>query len=117
MTEKVWFMTVCSRGFGRLWAEAALKRGDRVVATARDDGQLTPLAEASPDTALIRPLDVTRRGAVFDAVAVSHDHFGRLDVVVNNAGYALRGAVEEVQEADVRQLLDTNLLGALWVTQ
>ncbi|MDX3247910.1 SDR family NAD(P)-dependent oxidoreductase [Streptomyces sp. ME18-1-4] len=117
MTEKVWFMTGCSRGFGRLWAEAALKRGDRVVATARDDSRLKPLAEAFPDTALILPLDVTRRGAVFDAVAAAHDHFGRLDVVVNNAGYALRGAVEEVREADVRQLLDTNLLGALWVTQ
>ncbi|HET6710907.1 SDR family NAD(P)-dependent oxidoreductase [Amycolatopsis sp.] len=117
MTEKVWFMTGCSRGFGRLWAEAALKRGDRVVATARDDSRLKPLVEAFPGTALILPLDVTRRGAVFDAVAAAHDHFGRLDVVVNNAGYALRGAVEEVREADVRQVLDTNLLGALWVTQ
>ncbi|MEU1107171.1 SDR family NAD(P)-dependent oxidoreductase [Streptomyces tibetensis] len=117
MTEKVWFMTGCSRGFGRLWAEAALERGDRVVATARDDSRLKPLAEAFPDTALTLPLDVTRRGAVFDAVAAAHDHFGRLDVVVNNAGYALRGAVEEVREADVRQLMDTNVLGTLWVTQ
>jgi NADP-dependent 3-hydroxy acid dehydrogenase YdfG len=61
----------CSRGFGRLWAEAALKRGDRVVATACDDSRLKPLAEAFPDTALILPLDVTRRGAVFDAVAAA----------------------------------------------
>lgn len=117
MTDKVWFMTGCSRGFGRLWAEAALRRGDRVVATAREESRLKPLAEAFPDSALVLPLDVTRRSAVFDAVAAAHQHFGRLDVIVNNAGYGLRGAVEEVQEADVRELLDTNLLGALWVTQ
>ncbi|MCD9874260.1 SDR family NAD(P)-dependent oxidoreductase [Streptomyces guryensis] len=117
MTEKVWFMTGCSRGFGRLWAEAALRRGDRVVATAREESRLKPLAEAFPDSALVLPLDVTQRGAVFDAVAAAHQHFGRLDVIVNNAGYGLRGAVEEVQEDDVRELLDTNLLGALWVTQ
>ena len=117
MIEKVWFMTGCSRGFGRLWAEAALERGDRVVATARDDSQLKPLVEAFPDSALALPLDVTRRSDVFDAMAAAHQHFGRLDVIVNNAGYGLRGAVEEVQEGDVRELLDTNLLGALWVTQ
>ncbi|MER5452728.1 SDR family NAD(P)-dependent oxidoreductase [Streptomyces sp. NPDC002766] len=117
MTDKVWFMTGCSRGFGRLWAEAALRRGDRVVATAREESRLKPLAEEFPDSALVLPLDVTQRGAVFDAVAAAHQHFGRLDVIVNNAGYGLRGAVEEVQEADVRELLDTNLLGALWVTQ
>jgi NAD(P)-dependent dehydrogenase (short-subunit alcohol dehydrogenase family) len=117
VTEKVWFMTGCSRGFGRLWAEAALKRGDRVVATARDDSRLKPLAEKFPDSALVLPLDVTQRSAVSDAVAAAHQHFGRLDVIVNNAGYGLRGAVEEVQETDVRELLDTNLLGALWVTQ
>ena len=117
MTEKVWFMTGCSRGFGRLWAEAALQRGDKVAATARDESRLKSLAVAYPDSLLVLPLDVTRRGAVFDAVAAAHDHFGRLDVIVNNAGHGLRGAVEEVQEADVRELLDTNLLGALWVTQ
>ncbi|MFF4802236.1 SDR family NAD(P)-dependent oxidoreductase [Streptomyces sp. NPDC001351] len=117
MTEKVWFMTGCSRGFGRLWAEAALQRGDKVAATARDESRLKSLAAAYPDSVLVLPLDVTRRGAVFDAVAAAHDHFGRLDVIVNNAGHGLRGAVEEVQEADVRELLDTNLLGALWVTQ
>jgi NAD(P)-dependent dehydrogenase (short-subunit alcohol dehydrogenase family) len=117
MSERVWFVTGCSRGFGRLWAEAALRRGDRVVATARDDSPLKPLVEAFPDTALILPLDVTERSAVFDTVAAAHQHFGRLDVIVNNAGYGLRGAVEEVEEADVRHLLDTNLLGALWVTQ
>jgi NAD(P)-dependent dehydrogenase (short-subunit alcohol dehydrogenase family) len=117
MTEKVWFLTGCSRGFGRLWAEAALERGDRVVATAREDSRLKALAAAFPDSVVVLPLDVTQRSAVFDAVAAAHRHFGRLDVIVNNAGYGLRGAIEEVQEADVRELLDTNLLGALWVTQ
>jgi NAD(P)-dependent dehydrogenase (short-subunit alcohol dehydrogenase family) len=117
VTDKVWFITGCSRGFGRLWAEAALQRGDRVAATARDDSRLKPLAEAFPDSVLVLPLDVTQRSAVFDAVAAARHRFGRLDVVVNNAGYGLRGAIEEVQEADVRAMLDTNLLGALWVTQ
>jgi NAD(P)-dependent dehydrogenase (short-subunit alcohol dehydrogenase family) len=117
MTGKVWFLTGCSRGFGRIWAEAALGRGDKVAATARDVRQLKSLAEAYPDSALVLPLDVTDRGAVYDAVGAAYRHFGRLDVVVNNAGYGLLGAVEEVTEADVRALLETNFLGALWVAQ
>jgi NAD(P)-dependent dehydrogenase (short-subunit alcohol dehydrogenase family) len=117
VTEKVWFLTGCSRGFGRIWAEAALSRGDKVAATARDVSQLKSLAEAYPDSAMVLPLDVTDRGAVHDAVGAAHRHFGRLDVVVNNAGYGLAGAVEEVAEEDVRALLETNFLGALWVMQ
>lgn len=117
VTTKVWFLTGCSRGFGRLWAEEALRRGDKVAATARDVGQLSELATAYPKTALTLPLDVTDRAAAFDAVEAAYRHFGRLDVVVNNAGYGLLGAVEEVEEAEARAILDTNLLGALWVTQ
>jgi len=117
MAKKIWFITGCSRGFGRLWAEAALQRGDSVAATARDAIQLSSLAEKYPDSLLVLQVDVTDRAAVFEAVSLAHQHFGRLDVIVNNAGHGLRGAVEEVDEADVRELLDTNLLGALRVTQ
>lgn len=117
MTEKVWFITGCSRGFGRLWAEAALQRATRSPRPRVTRAGSRRWPRRTPAPLLVLPLDVTRRGAVVDAVAAAHDHFGRLDVIVNNAGHGLRGAVEEVQEADVRELLDTNLLGALWVTQ
>ncbi len=114
---KTWFITGASRGFGRIWAQAALERGDRVAATARDVSTLDELAGAYPDTFLPLTLDVTDRAAAFAAVAAAHERFGRLDVVVNNAGYGLFGAIEEVDEAQARAQLDTNLLGALWVTQ
>lgn len=119
MTEdsKVWFITGTSRGLGRVWAEAALRRGDRVVATARDVGRLDDLAAGYPETVLPLALDVTDRAAVQAAMSKGHQHFGRLDVVVNNAGYGLFGAVEEISEAQARAQLETNLLGPLWVTQ
>ncbi|WP_307831552.1 SDR family NAD(P)-dependent oxidoreductase [Nucisporomicrobium flavum] len=100
--SKVWFITGASRGFGRVWAEAALERGDRVVATARTVGRLDDLVAAHPDSALALPLDVTDRAAALAAVQEAHERFGRLDVVVNNAGYGLFGAAEEVTEAQVR---------------
>jgi NAD(P)-dependent dehydrogenase (short-subunit alcohol dehydrogenase family) len=114
---KTWFITGASRGFGRAWARAALQRGDRVAGSARDVSTLDDLAAAHPDTLLPLTLDVTDRAAAFAAVAAAHERFGRLDVVVNNAGYGLFGAIEEVDEAQARAQLDTNLLGALWVTQ
>jgi NAD(P)-dependent dehydrogenase (short-subunit alcohol dehydrogenase family) len=117
MTEKVWFITGCSRGFGRLWAEAALERGDKVVATARDVGSLGGLAAAHPHTCLAVPVDVTDRASIEGAVESAVSRFGRIDVVVNNAGFAVLGAVEEVDENDVRDLFETNVFGALWVLQ
>ena len=117
MTQKVWFITGTSRGFGRVWAEAALERGDRVAATAREVQTLAPLVGRFGDRVLPLALDVTDRAAVFAAVAAAHGRFGRLDVAVNNAGYGLFGAIEEVSEADARAQIDTNLFGALWVTQ
>jgi NAD(P)-dependent dehydrogenase (short-subunit alcohol dehydrogenase family) len=114
---KTWFITGTSRGFGRVWAEAALKRGDQVVATARDAGQLKDLVDGFGPAVLPLRLDVTDRAAVQEAVARGAEHFGRVDVVVNNAGYGLFGAVEEVSEAEARAQLETNLLGPLWVTQ
>jgi NAD(P)-dependent dehydrogenase (short-subunit alcohol dehydrogenase family) len=117
MVQKVWFITGTSRGFGRVWAEAALARGDKVVATARDAKTVAPLVERYPDRAAAIALDVNDRAAVFRAVAQAHARFGRLDVVINNAGYGLFGAIEELTEADARAQIETNLFGALWVTQ
>jgi NAD(P)-dependent dehydrogenase (short-subunit alcohol dehydrogenase family) len=117
MTSKTWFITGTSRGFGREWAIAALDRGDSVAATARSTSSLDDLVSTYGDRVLALQLDVTDRSAVFDAVARAHEHFGRLDVVVNNAGYGQFGMVEELSEAEVRDQIETNLFGAVWVTQ
>jgi NAD(P)-dependent dehydrogenase (short-subunit alcohol dehydrogenase family) len=117
MASKVWFITGTSKGFGRVWAQAALARGDRVAATARQVTTLTPLRERYADQVAVIPLDVTDKGAVGAAIRLAHARFGRLDVVVNNAGYGLFGAIEEVSEAEARGQIETNLFGALWVTQ
>ena len=116
-TPRVWFITGTSKGFGRIWAEAALARGDRVAATARDVATLEPLVARYGAAVTTLPLDVTDRAAVEIAVREAQSRFGRLDVVVNNAGYGLFGAVEEVSEAEARAQMETNLFGALWVTQ
>jgi len=115
--SKIWFITGTSRGFGRVWAEAALARGDRVAATARRLDTLDELSGRYGDELLPLPLDVTDRAAVEEAVAGAHGHFGGLDIVVNNAGYGLFGAVEEVSEQQARDQLETNFFGALWVTK
>src|SRR5271169_1103391 len=117
MASKIWFITGTSKGFGRVWAEAALARGDRVAATARDVKTLAPLVERYGDKLAALPLDVTDKSAVDAAIAAVHPRFGRLDVVINNAGYGLFGTIEEVSEAEARAQIETNLLGALWITQ
>lgn len=117
MTAKTWFITGTSRGFGREWALAALERGDRVAATARDVHTLDELVAAHGDAVLPIALDVTDREADFAAVGQAHRVFGRLDVVVNNAGYGQFGMVEELSEEEVRAQLETNFFGALWITQ
>ena len=115
--QKTWFITGASKGFGREWALAALERGDRVAATARDASTLQDLTDRFGDLVLAQRLDVTDRAAAFAAVQAAAQHFGRLDVVVNNAGYGQFGMVEEISEADARDQMETNLFGALWVTQ
>ena len=115
--SKVWFITGTSRGFGRFWTEAALKRGDKVAATARSVDGLQDLVKTYGDAVLPIALDVTDHDASFAAVKEAHKKFGRLDVVINNAGYGLFGAIEEASEKLVREQMETNFFGALWVTQ
>src|SRR5262245_25934522 len=93
--EKVWLVNGSSRGFGRIWTDAALARGDKVAATARNTAALDALVASYGDRVLPLTLDVTDRQAAFTAVERVHDRFGRLDVVVNNAGFCLSGTIEE----------------------
>ncbi len=115
--SKTWFITGAARGFGQEWTVAALQRGDRVAATARNASRLDELKARHPESLLPIELDVTNRCAVFDAVRRAHEHFGGLDIVVNNAGYGQYGFVEEVTEQQAREQMDVNVFGALWVTQ
>jgi NAD(P)-dependent dehydrogenase (short-subunit alcohol dehydrogenase family) len=117
MAQKTWFITGTSRGFGREWAIAALDRGDKVAATARDISTLDDLVAKYGDALLPIQLDVTDRAADFAAVKQAQEYLGRLDIVINNAGYGHFGMVEELSEADIRDQLETNLFGALWITQ
>ncbi len=117
MNSKVWFITGASRGLGRIWAEAALERGDKVAATARTLADVADLTERFGDAVLPLALDVTDAEQVRQVVLQAHAHFGRLDVVVNNAGYSLVGTVEEASETDVRAQFDANYFGMLRVIQ
>src|SRR5246500_871866 len=117
MANKTLLITGTWRGFGREWTKAALERGDRVAGTARDPSTLDDLKTEHGDALLPLTLDVTSREAAFGAVKRAHEHFGRLDIVVNNAGYGHFGRVEEISEQEARAQIETNLFGALWVTQ
>lgn len=114
---KTWFITGTSAGFGRHWTEAALERGDQVVATARSLDAISDYAERFGASVLPLHLDVTDREGVFVAVEHALARFGRIDVVVNNAGYGHFGMVEELSEREIRDQFETNFFGALWVTQ
>ncbi|GAA1524779.1 SDR family NAD(P)-dependent oxidoreductase [Actinomadura kijaniata] len=115
--SKVWFVTGSSRGLGREFVEAALSRGDKVAATARSTASLEDLVATYGEAVLPLELDVTDRAAVFESVKRAKERFGRLDVIVNNAGYAQIGAVEELTERELRDQMETNLFGAVWVVQ
>ena len=121
MTEpipgRVWFITGASTGFGRELAEQLLAGGTRVVATARKPEQLAELGKQYPETALVLPLDVMERAAVDSAVKAALDRFGHVDVLVNNAGYGVNGAIEEVSEAEFMPMFETNVFGLLRVTR
>jgi NAD(P)-dependent dehydrogenase (short-subunit alcohol dehydrogenase family) len=115
--SKVWFVTGSSRGLGRDFVQAALSRGDKVAATARNIGSLDEMVAAYGDAVLPLEMDVTDKAVVFESVKRAKEHFGRLDVIVNNAGYAQLGAIEELTEQHLRDQLETNLYGAVWVIQ
>jgi NAD(P)-dependent dehydrogenase (short-subunit alcohol dehydrogenase family) len=113
--QKTWFITGASRGFGRVWAEAALKRGDRVTATARKLADVADLAERFGDSVLPLALDVTDSAQVQQVVPRAYAHFGRLDVLVNNAGAGLFAATEEASDEQIRGLFDANYFGMVRV--
>jgi NAD(P)-dependent dehydrogenase (short-subunit alcohol dehydrogenase family) len=113
--QKTWFITGASRGFGRIWAEAALERGDRVTATARKLADVAELAGSFPDTVLPLALDVTDSAQVQEAVHQAYAHFGRLDVLVNNAGASLFASTEEASDEQIRGLFDANYFGMVRV--
>jgi NAD(P)-dependent dehydrogenase (short-subunit alcohol dehydrogenase family) len=114
---KVWLITGSSRGFGRSLAEAVLAHGDRLVATARQPEQLGDLVKQYGDSVRAVPLDVTNPEQARAAVAAAVDAFGRLDVVVNNAGYGYAAAIEDASEEDLRAQIETDLWGVINVTR
>lgn len=115
--KRVWFITGASKGLGYAFACSALKAGDRVIAVARNIDKLEKLKEEYQDTLLPLKLDITDRKAVFSTVKAAVEHFGHLDIVVNNAGIMTLGMIEELSEFDARNLMETNFFGALWVCQ
>jgi NAD(P)-dependent dehydrogenase (short-subunit alcohol dehydrogenase family) len=115
--SRVWLITGSSAGFGRSIARAALERGDRVVATARRPETVADLVSEDPDRVLAAPLDVTQLESGREAIAAAIERFGRLDVLVNNAGYGTVGAVEEIDPSDLRTVMETMFFGAVALTQ
>jgi len=115
--SRVWFITGASTGFGRKLAEALLAKGDRVVATARKEQTVADLEQQHPNNARAVRLDVTDVAQVKASVQAAIDAFGRIDVLVNNAGYGLTGAIEEVSDDQIRQQFETNVFGLLNVTR
>jgi NAD(P)-dependent dehydrogenase (short-subunit alcohol dehydrogenase family) len=115
--SKVWLITGSSRGLGQALAEAVLTQGNRLVATARNPAQLADLAERYADLILTVPLDVTDEAAAERAVRAAIDTFGRLDVLVNNAGYGNVNAIEDTSLAEFREQIETNLFGTIIMTK
>jgi len=116
-TAKTWLITGCSSGFGRILAEAALARGDKVVVTARKVDTLADFTTRYPQTARAVVLDVTKSGDPAKAVAVAEEAFGGLDILVNNAGFGLIGAIEEVEPEEYRPMFETNVFGLIEMTR
>jgi len=115
--SKTIIITGASRGFGRIWAEAFLNRGDNVVATSRKASNLKALADRYGKQFLALELDVTDKAATAAAIVKAQKHFGTIDVLINNAGYSVFGAIEENTEKEARDLFEANVFGTLWMTQ
>jgi NAD(P)-dependent dehydrogenase (short-subunit alcohol dehydrogenase family) len=116
-TDPVWLITGCSTGFGRELAKLVLARGWRAVVTARNPAQVADIAGGHGDRALVLPLDVTRREQIDDVVARARQHFGRIDALVNNAGYGYLAAIEEGDDKEVRDMFETNVFGLIDMTK
>lgn len=115
--KKVWFITGCSTGFGRELARQLLESGYRVAVTARDAGKVQDLVSINSENAIALALDVTNKAQVADAVAKAESHFGRIDVLVNNAGFGYFGAIEESDDAEVRSMFEANFWGLAEMTR
>jgi NAD(P)-dependent dehydrogenase (short-subunit alcohol dehydrogenase family) len=113
----VWLITGCSTGFGRELAKLVLERGWRAVVTARDASKVADIVEGHADRALVLPLDVTERSQIDAAVAEAKERFGRIDVLVNNAGYGYLAAIEEGEDAAVREMFEANVFGLVDMTK
>lgn len=114
---KTILITGASKGFGKAWAEAFLAKGYKVAATARNVETLTDLKEKYGDSVFTLKLDVDNREESLSVVQKVHEHFGSIDVLINNAGYALTGAIEETNQQEARAQFETNFFGTLWLTQ
>ncbi|MEK7951983.1 oxidoreductase [Luteolibacter soli] len=114
---KVWLVTGTSSGFGRRIVEELIARGEQVIATARDPRAVEDLVALAPNNVLALRLDVTKAEDIREAVAAAVERFGRIDVLVNNAGYSVVGAVEETGEEDLRHIFETMFFGAVAMTQ
>lgn len=115
--SKVWFITGCSTGFGRHLAQEALAKGDKVAVTARNVDDIKGLTDKYPDTSIALTLDVTKEEQVKEAVKAAIDQFGKIDVLVNNAGIGYFGAIEESEEEEVRRMFEINFFGLAAVTK
>lgn len=115
--KKVWFITGCSTGFGRALAKEVLAQGYNVVVTARNTADIEDIASGYPNTALVLPLDVTSIFDIENAVTKAIQHFGQIDVLVNNAGIGYFAAVEESEDAEVRKMFEINVFGLANVTK
>jgi NAD(P)-dependent dehydrogenase (short-subunit alcohol dehydrogenase family) len=116
-TTPVWFITGCSTGLGRALAECVIQRGWRAVVTARDTSHIADMASGAPDRVLAVSLDVTNSADIDAAVAAARTKFGRIDVLVNNAGYGYQSTVEEGEETEIRAQFDTNVFGLFAMTR
>jgi NAD(P)-dependent dehydrogenase (short-subunit alcohol dehydrogenase family) len=115
--DSVWFITGCSTGFGRELARLVLDNGWRVVATARGKDRVAGLVERAPDRALALDLDVADQAQIDAAVKAATERFGRIDVLVNNAGYGYQTSIEEGEDAEIREMFEANVFGLFAMTR